>query len=50
VMAITEGLVTHDVSEDHWRTMTKRIAFRIWPLVLASALGYFIGTFMINGL
>ena len=49
-MAITEGLVIHDVSEDHWRPMAKRIAFRIWPLILASALGYFIGTFMINSL
>jgi len=30
--------------------MTKKIAFRIWPLVVASALGYFIGVFMIKGL
>jgi len=37
-------------SEDDRDTMTRRILYRVYPLVMASALGYLIGLFAIKGL
>lgn len=37
-------------SEDPEATMARRMFYRLYPLVMASALGYLIGLFAIRGL
>ena len=47
---ITVGGAAEPGSEDPEDTMARRMLHRIYPLVMASALGYLIGLFAIKGL
>jgi len=47
---VTLGVALPAASEDPQGTMTRRMLYRLYPLVMASALGYFIGLFVVKGL
>ena len=49
-MHITLDVVEESGSEDPKDTMTRRILYRIYPFMMASALGYFIGLLAVKGL